>query len=53
VPIIDFYGSVFATALGHNPMMRPRNSTILHLAVSLDDPSTDWWHVDPKDAPNR
>ena len=35
------------------PQVRARNSSMLHLAVLLDDPSTDWWHVDPKDAPNR
>jgi hypothetical protein len=53
VPVLDFYGSVFMVALGHNPLLRDRNTTLWHIAVSLDTPSTEWWHVDPKDAPNR
>jgi len=51
--IIDYYGSVFCLALGENPLIGQRKQPILHIAVSLDEPSTDWWHVDPKDAPNR
>ena len=51
--VIDYYGSQFLIALGNAPLMRTRNETMLKIAVSLDDPSTEWWHVDPKDAPNR
>ena len=51
--IIDYYGAVFSLSMGGAPMVRARNTSMLHLAVLLDDPSTDWWHVDPKEAPNR
>jgi len=30
---------------GENPLIGQRKQPILHIAVSLDEPSTDWWHV--------
>jgi len=52
-PIIDYYGSTFTLALGIVPLWYARDQPILHIAVGLDEPSSEWWHVDPKDAPNR
>lgn len=49
----DYYGSVFALALGVAPAFDHRSGPPLHIALFLDKPSTEWWTTDPKDAPNR
>lgn len=44
----DYYGSVFALALGQSPAFLHRGTAPLNIAVFLDEASTDWWKTDPK-----